>query len=78
MNNSYQVIVIGGGFAGLCTSAYLTSWGLRALVCEQGSATGGYFRSVVKDGFKFDSGLKAVENAGMLLPMLKQLKLDKK
>jgi phytoene dehydrogenase-like protein len=78
VNNYYNVIVIGGGFAGLCTSAYLTSWGFSVLVCEQASETGGYFRSFTRDGFKFDTGLKAVENAGMLLPMLKQLKLENK
>jgi phytoene dehydrogenase-like protein len=78
VNTSYDVIVIGGGFAGLCTSAYLTSWGIKVLICEQGSETGGYFRSIIRDEFKFDSGLKAIENAGMLLPMLKQLKLDNK
>jgi phytoene dehydrogenase-like protein len=76
LKNRYDVIVIGGGFAGLCTSAYLASWGFRVLVCEQASETGGYFRSFTRDGFKFDTGLKAVENAGMLIPMLKQLKLD--
>jgi phytoene dehydrogenase-like protein len=78
VNNHFQVIVIGGGFAGLCTSAYLSSWGFRVLVCEQASETGGYFRSFTRDGFKFDTGLKAVENAGMLIPMLRQLKLDNK
>jgi phytoene dehydrogenase-like protein len=76
LKNRYDVIVIGGGFAGLCTSAYLASWGLRVLVCEQASETGGYFHSFTRDGFKFDTGLKAVENAGMLIPMLKQLKLN--
>ena len=77
VNTSYDVIVVGGGFAGLCTAAYLSSWGLGVLVCEQAPEVGGYFRSVNRDGFVFDSGLKAIENAGMLLPMLRQLKLEK-
>jgi phytoene dehydrogenase-like protein len=78
MNDYYDVAIIGGGLAGLSAGAYIARDGLSLLVCEQADQTGGYFRSFSRDGFFFDTGLKAVENAGMLLPMLQQLKLEKK
>lgn len=78
INTKNQVIVIiGGGLAGLCTGAYLVRDGFTVIIFEQSAQTGGYFRSFVRNGFKFDAGLKAVENAGILIPMLKQLGLEK-
>ena len=67
INTKNQVIVIiGGGLAGLCTGAYLVRDGFTVIIFEQSAQTGGYFRSFVRNGFKFDAGLKAVENAGIL------------
>ena len=66
----FDVIIIGGGLAGLCTGAYLVRDGFTVIIFEQSAQTGGYFRSFVRNGFKFDAGLKAVENAGILIPML--------
>ncbi len=76
MRDQCDVVVIGGGLAGLSAGAYLARAGLAVEVCEQSDDTGGYFRGFSRDGFYFDAGLKAIENAGMLLPMLKQLGLD--
>jgi phytoene dehydrogenase-like protein len=78
LNDFYDVVVIGAGLAGLSSGAYICRDGHSLLICEQSDQTGGYFRSFKREGFVFDAGLKAVENAGMLLPMLHQLKLDKK
>jgi len=78
MNDYYDVVIIGGGLAGLSAGAYIARDGHSLLVCEQADQTGGYFRSFEREGFYFDAGIKAVENAGMLLPMLQQLKLDNK
>ncbi len=78
MNDYYDVVIIGGGLAGLSAGAYIVRDGRSLLVCEQADQTGGYFRSFNREGFIFDAGLKAVENSGMLLPMLQQLNLDKK
>jgi phytoene dehydrogenase-like protein len=78
LTEKYDVIVIGAGLAGLTAAAYCARDGQRVLVCEQADQTGGYFRSFTRQGFTFDAGLKAVENAGMLLPMLRQLNLEAK
>jgi phytoene dehydrogenase-like protein len=78
LNDYYDVIVIGGGIAGLSAGAYICRDGHSLLICEQGDQTGGYFRTFSREGYVFDAGLKAVENAGMLLPMLRQLKLESK
>ena len=73
-----DVVVVGGGLAGLCAGSYLSHAGLSVLVCEQAEKPGGYFRGFSRDGFYFDTGLKAVENAGMFLPMLRQLGIEKR
>ncbi len=78
MTEEYDVLVVGGGLAGLCAAAYAARDGNSALVCEQSDQTGGYFRSFTRAGFTFDAGLKAVEDSGMLLPMLRQLDLESK
>jgi phytoene dehydrogenase-like protein len=78
MVDRYDVVVVGGGLAGLCAAAYASHAGFSVLVCEQSDKPGGYFRGFSKDGFYFDTGLKAVENAGMLIPMLRQLGLEKR
>ena len=78
MKDYYDVIIIGGGLAGLCAGAYITRSQHSLLLCEQAEQNGGYFRTFTKDEFHFDAGIKAIENAGMLIPMLAQLGLDKK
>ncbi len=58
--------------------AYASRAGLNVALFEQSDKIGGYFRSFKRDGFHFDTGLKAIENAGMLIPLLKQLGLESK
>jgi phytoene dehydrogenase-like protein len=78
LKDYFDAVIIGGGLAGLSAGAYICRDGHSLLICEQADQTGGYFRSFKSEGFVFDAGLKAVENAGMLLPMLYQLKLENK
>lgn len=49
-----DVIVVGGGLAGLSTAIELHSRGVDVLVLDAGSAPGGVARTVVRDGFEFD------------------------
>ncbi|MBD3286965.1 NAD(P)-binding protein, partial [candidate division WOR-3 bacterium] len=74
-DHQYDVVIIGAGMAGLVAGAYLTREGLSVLICEQAEEPGGYFRTFTYKGFSFDAGLKAVENAGMLRPMIADLDL---
>ncbi len=70
---SYDVIVVGSGIAGLTSAAYLTRAKKKVLVCEQAEKVGGLVNSFVRDGFLFDGGIRAMENSGIVLPMLRQL-----
>lgn len=45
------------------------------MVCEQADQVGGLFNSFWRQGYLFDGGIKAVENAGLILPTLGQLGL---
>ena len=72
---TYDVIVTGGGAAGLTAAAYAARAGLTVALFEKQARLGGLVQSVQRDGFVFDMGLRAVENAGIVLPMLEELGL---
>jgi phytoene desaturase len=56
MQMKYDVIIIGGGIAGLTAGALLSRRGLRrVLLLEQGASTGGYVTSFKREGFTFDA-----------------------
>ena len=74
----YDVIVVGGGVAGLIATAYLSKTGRTTLLCEKEPACGGLVNSFVRDGFIYDGGIRAMENSGVLFPMLKHLGLELK
>jgi phytoene dehydrogenase-like protein len=73
---NYDAIVIGGGIAGLTTAAFLAKAGLSTLLCEKESKCGGLINAFERDGFFYDGGVRAMENSGMVFPMLKQLGLE--
>jgi phytoene dehydrogenase-like protein len=68
-----DVLIVGGGMAGLTAAAYLTRAGLKVLLCEKGTKTGGLVNSFEYKGFVFDGGIRAIENSGIISPMLRQL-----
>ena len=73
---TYDVIVAGGGMAGLTAAAYLSRAGRRVLLCEKEDRLGGLVGSFKHNGYLFDAGIRAMENSGVLFPMLRQLGLD--
>ncbi len=72
----YDVIIVGGGIAGLTSAAFLTKSGYKILLCEKEAACGGLVNSFERDGFIYDGGIRAIENSGVVFPMLKQLGLE--
>ena len=76
MNKEYDVIVVGGGLAGLTSAAYLCRRGYHTLLCEKAEKTGGLVNTFWHHGFAFDAGIRAFENAGVIFPMLKSLGIE--
>jgi phytoene dehydrogenase-like protein len=72
----YDVIIVGGGIAGLTASAYLSKAGVSTLLCERQKTCGGLISTFERDGFFYDGGIRATENSGVLFPMVKQLGLE--
>ncbi len=66
----FDCIVIGAGIAGLSCAAFLSKAGKKVALVERAEKPGGCFSSFQYRGYHFDSGIKAVENAGLLFPML--------
>jgi len=76
--NKYSTIVVGGGIAGLTSATYLAKSGQKVLLIEKNRELGGLVNSFIHDGFTFEAGVRALEDAGIIFPMLKDLgiKLD--
>ncbi|MCF8358217.1 MAG: FAD-dependent oxidoreductase [Prolixibacteraceae bacterium] len=77
MNDSvYDTIVVGAGAAGLTATAYLAREGQKVLLIEKNKEPGGLVNSFSRNGFQFDAGVRALEDAGIILPMLKDLNIE--
>jgi phytoene dehydrogenase-like protein len=74
--NNYNTIIVGGGIAGLTSAAYLSRAGQKVLLIEKNRECGGLVNSFTRDGFHFDAGVRALEDAGIILPMLKDLGIE--
>ncbi len=66
-----EVVIVGGGLAGLACALRLHAAGVQSLIVESGDAVGGRVRTDVVDGFLLDRGfqvfLDAYPEAGALL-----------
>ena len=71
--NKYDTLIVGGGIAGLTSAAYLARAGQKVLLFEKNKECGGLVNSFTRDGFHFDAGVRALEDAGIIFPMLKDL-----
>jgi phytoene dehydrogenase-like protein len=72
----YDTIIIGGGIAGLTSAAYLSRACQKILLIEKNQNYGGLVSSFLRDGYHFEAGVRALESAGIIIPMLKDLKID--
>lgn len=72
----YHTIVVGGGMAGLTAAAYLAKEGRSVLLIEKNKECGGLVNSFSRDGFQFEAGVRALENAGIIFPMLEELGIE--
>ena len=62
--------------AGLTCAAYLAKENRSVLLIEKNKECGGLVNSFSRDGFQFDAGIRALENAGIIFPMLKELGIE--
>jgi len=72
----YDSIVVGGGMAGLTCASYLAKEGQCVLLIEKNKECGGLVSTFSRNGFKFEAGIRALENAGIIFPMLKELNIE--
>ncbi len=73
---SYDIIIVGGGIAGLTSAAFIAKAGLKTLLCEKQSVVGGLVSSFYHEGFLFDGGARGIVDSGIVKPMLNQLGLS--
>ncbi|MEJ5274028.1 MAG: FAD-dependent oxidoreductase, partial [Spirochaetota bacterium] len=73
-----NIIIVGGGIAGLTAAAYLSKNGLDVTLIEKNKELGGLVNTIQDNGFNFDTGVRALLDAGIILPMLKELDIDLK
>jgi len=60
----------------LTSAAYLAHAGQKVLLFEKNMECGGLVNSFTRDGFHFDSGVRALEDAGIIFAMLKDLDIQ--
>ncbi|MGD9939937.1 MAG: FAD-dependent oxidoreductase, partial [Clostridia bacterium] len=71
-----DIIVVGGGIAGLTAALSLAHKGRDVLLVEKNGSCGGLMNSFVRDGFRFEGGARALVNAGLVKPLIKEFGLD--
>lgn len=69
-------IVVGGGIAGLTAALSLAHKGKDVLLIEKNEGCGGLMNSFMRNGFRFEGGARALVNAGLVKPLIKEFGLD--
>jgi len=68
-----KVVIVGTGMAGLTAAAYLARNHYEVVLLEKNDRTGGLLGTFEKNGFRFDTGPRALVNSGIIKPMLHDL-----
>jgi len=71
-----DIIVVGGGIAGLTAALSLAHSGQAVLLLEKNESCGGLMSTFFRDGFRFEAGARALVNAGLVKPLIKEFALD--
>jgi phytoene dehydrogenase-like protein len=78
INDRTDVIVIGGGVAGLAAAALLARQGKSVRLLEQSAALGGRARTKEQNGFFLNIGAHALYRAGRGIEVLRELGIEPK
>ncbi len=73
MNQTWDVIIIGGGLSGYVAANYLTKAGLSILILERGNKAGGRACTDIIKGQFFNLGPHALYKKGKAKPILEEL-----
>jgi phytoene dehydrogenase-like protein len=73
MDRKADVVVVGGGLAGLAAATYLARTGRSVAVLEKGAHAGGRARTRAKNGFLFNLGPHALYRGGAASAVLREL-----
>jgi oxygen-dependent protoporphyrinogen oxidase len=76
VDQSRQVVVVGGGISGLSCAYRLRQLGIPVELFEAASATGGLMNTALRDGFLFESGPQSFQGTPLLLQLIRELKLE--
>lgn len=71
-----DIIVVGGGIAGLTAALSLAHSGKSVLLLEKNEICGGLMNTFERDGYRFEAGARALVNAGLIKPLIKEFALD--
>lgn len=71
-----DIIVVGGGIAGLTAALSLAHSGREVLLLEKNERCGGLMNTFERDGYRFEAGARALVNAGLIKPLIKEFALD--
>jgi phytoene dehydrogenase-like protein len=72
-NGRFDLIVVGGGVAGLATAAFAARTGKRVIVLEQSQEIGGRARTREQDGYLLNFGPHALYRGGRGIEVLEEL-----